>query len=59
MSRRAFMCSTIPEAVTAVENKETVRDELCKQIALWRVAVAFGFVFNLDDFMAGIQSTQG
>jgi len=59
MSRRAFMCSTIPEAVTAVENKETVREELCKQIALWRVAVAFGFVFNLDDFMAGIQSTQG
>jgi hypothetical protein len=56
MSRRAFMCSTIPEAVTAVENKETAREELCKQIALWRVALAFGFVFDLDNFIAGLDS---
>jgi hypothetical protein len=56
MSRRGFMCSTIREAVTAVENKATAREEQCKEIALWRVAVAFGFVFELDNFLAGIDA---
>ena len=54
MSRHGFMCSTIREAVTAVENRETARDELCKQIALWRVALAFGLVFDLGDFLRAI-----
>jgi hypothetical protein len=54
MSRRGLMCSAIRQAVTAVENKETARRELCKEIALWRVALAFGFVFDLDDFVAAI-----
>lgn len=56
MSRRGLMCSAIRQAVTAVENKETARDELCKQIALWRVALAFGFVYDLDDFLAMLGS---
>jgi hypothetical protein len=51
MSSRGLMCSAIREAVTAVENKETARRELCKELALWRVALAFGFVFNLEDFL--------
>ncbi|MDH7601640.1 MAG: hypothetical protein QHI38_05780 [Armatimonadota bacterium] len=55
MSNRGIMCSVIREAVTAVENKETARWELCKQIALWRVALAFGFVFDLDDFLAALR----
>ncbi|MGC8861965.1 MAG: hypothetical protein ACP5R5_04220 [Armatimonadota bacterium] len=59
MSRRGIMCSTIRQAVTAVENKETARDELCKQIALWRVALAFGFVFDLDDFLAALVGSAG
>lgn len=54
MSRRGFMCSTIRQAVTAVENKETAREERCKEIALWRVAVAYGFVFELEDFLVGL-----
>lgn len=54
MSRRGFLCSTIRQAVTAVENKETARDELCKEVALWRVAVAFGFVFDMEDFLAAL-----
>jgi len=54
MSKRGVMCSAIRQAVTAVENKETARDETCKETALWRVALAFGFVFDLDDFLAGI-----
>ncbi len=50
------MCSALRQAVTAVENKETVRGELCKHIALWRVALAFGFVFDVDDFVAALAS---
>lgn len=56
MSRRGLMCSTIRQGVTAVENKETARTELNKQAALWRVALAFGFVFDVHDFTAAISS---
>ena len=55
MRRRGFMCSAIRQAVSAVENKETARHELCKEIALWRVALAFGFVFDVDDFMTALK----
>ena len=50
MARHGCLCSTIREATTAVENRETARRELEKQQALWRVALEFGFVFGLDDF---------
>ncbi len=55
MSRHGIMCSTIREATTAVENRESAREELCKQIALWRVALAFGYVFNLEDFTGALE----
>lgn len=54
MSQRGVMCSAFRQAVTAVENKETARNELCKEIALWRVALAFGFVFDVDEFLAAL-----
>jgi hypothetical protein len=54
MSRHGCLCSTIAEAVTAVENRETARDEREKQQALWRVALEFGFVFHLHDFLAAL-----
>ncbi|MEN6521717.1 MAG: hypothetical protein ABFD46_11285 [Armatimonadota bacterium] len=54
MSRKGIMCSAIRQAVTAVENKETAREEICKQIALWRVALEFGFVFDLYDFLSAL-----
>ncbi len=50
MARQGCLCSTIREATTAVENRETARLELEKQQALWRVALEFGFVFGLADF---------
>jgi len=50
MGRRGYTCSAIRQAVTAVENKETARRELIKEIGLWRVAINFGFVFDVDDF---------
>lgn len=54
MSNRGLMCSTIRQAVTAVENKESARGELARELALWRVALAFGFVFELDDFLSAL-----
>ncbi len=58
MSRRGLLCSTIREATTAVENKETARGEIAKEVALWRVALAFGFVFKLADMLAGLSGVQ-
>lgn len=54
MARHGCLCSTIAEATTAVENRETAREEREKQQALWRVAVEFGFVFALDDFVRAL-----
>ena len=49
------MCSALRQAVTAVENRETARAELCKEIALWRVALAFGFVFDVEDLVKALE----
>jgi hypothetical protein len=54
MRRRGFLCSAIPEAVTAVENRETARDQSEKRQALWRVSLEFGFVFGLRDFLSSL-----
>ena len=55
MSRRGFICSALREAVTAVENKETARQRLGREIGLWRVAVGFGFVFGVEEFKRAIR----
>ncbi|MCG3148675.1 MAG: hypothetical protein PCFJNLEI_02120 [Verrucomicrobiae bacterium] len=49
MQRRGALCSVLRDATTAVENRETARQELVKQIELWRVALYFGFVFRTED----------
>jgi hypothetical protein len=54
MKEHGIMCSALRQAVTAVENKETARGELGKENALWRVALNFGFVFDVDDFIAAL-----
>jgi hypothetical protein len=54
MARHGCLCSTIREAVTAVENRETAPEEREKQQALWRVALEFGFVFGLEDFLTAL-----
>lgn len=51
MSRAGIMCSAIRQGVTAIENSETARTETCKQVALWRVALFFGFVFDDTDII--------
>jgi hypothetical protein len=55
MQKYGLWCSALRGATTAVENRDTARDELCKQIALWRVALAFGFVFDVDDFISALR----
>jgi len=57
MARCGCLCSTIREAVTAVENRETAREEREKQQALWRTSVEFGFVFSLPDFLAALRTS--
>lgn len=52
MSGRGFLCSAFRDATTAVENKESARRQRAKELGLWRVALAFGFVFDVDDFLA-------
>jgi len=59
MSRHGVMCSTIREATTAVENADTARNELAKEVALWRVALAFGYVFDQKDFLAALARIPG
>jgi len=53
--RHGAMCSVIREATTAVENRESAREQRCKELALWRISLAFGFVYELDDFLTGIK----
>jgi len=55
MSKHGILCSALRQATVAVENKDTAGRQLCKEIALWRVALAFGFVFDVDDFVSAIQ----
>lgn len=59
MARHGCICSTIREAVTAVENRETAAGEREKEQALWRVAVEFGVVFGLEDFMGALRLGAG
>ncbi len=56
MRRSGVLCSTITEATTAVENRETARAEREKEQALWRVALEFGLVFSLPDFLHALSA---
>jgi nicotinamidase-related amidase len=58
MSRLGYLCSTIPEAVTAVENKETARQQAEKEQALWRVSLEFGFVFDLNEILGALSTRE-
>lgn len=54
MHKHGVMCSAIRQAVTAVENRESARTEQAKELALWRVALSYGFVFDMDDLLKGL-----
>ena len=59
MQKYGLMCSVLRQATTAVENKESARHEWCKELSLWRVALAFGFVFDVDDFVTALEARAG
>lgn len=59
MQRRGYICSAIRQAVTAIECKETAREQTAKEIALWQVALLYGFVYDADDFIRVLSSTGG
>jgi len=56
MQREGYMCSAVRQAVTAIENKETARAETAKEIALWQVALLYGFVYDADDLTGALRS---
>ena len=51
MSRRGYVCSAVRDATTSVENRESARTQSHQEEALWRVALAFGFVFDTADLL--------
>jgi hypothetical protein len=54
MQGYGILCSALRQATTAVENGATARFELNKETALWRVSLAFGLVFDVDDFITAL-----
>jgi nicotinamidase-related amidase len=56
MARRWYFCSTIREATTAVENKESAQTEAHKEEGLWRVSTGYGFVFDAESFIAALRT---
>jgi len=54
MARLGYSCSTIRQATLATENKETCRDERAKDVTIWHVALHYGYVFDLDPFLAAL-----
>lgn len=56
MRKRGFLCSALRQATTAVENKETARSQLCKEVGLWRVALLYGFVFDVPEFVTAVNN---
>jgi nicotinamidase-related amidase len=58
MSRLGYRCSCIKEAVTAVENKESVVGEQHKEEALWRTSLMFGYIHRADDFIGACEKVK-
>ncbi len=58
LSRAGLLCSTVREATTAIENKETARTESAKELALWRVALHFGFVYGVGELINALPTGQ-
>lgn len=59
MSRRGYLCSIIEDATTAVENRESAREETHKRYGLWVVGLAFGYVFSSDSLLHSLAEATG
>ena len=51
---QAYACSIVRDATTAAEYRETARLELSKQIALCKVSLGSGYVFDSADLIAAL-----
>jgi hypothetical protein len=51
MKQYGLICSAFRQAVTGVENKETARHELGKELGLWTLSVEGGLIFDVDNFV--------
>lgn len=58
MKRYGYLCSTVAEAVSAVENEITAPHRIEYHQALWRVAVEFGFVFHNRDLIKALSNSE-
>lgn len=58
MRRHGAICSIIRQATTAIENKETARQELAKENTLWRIGYAYGFVFDDEEFIRALDGSR-
>jgi len=56
MHRKWYLCSTISDATTALENRDSAREEKHKEYGLWRVASGFGFVFDAQSLIAQLNA---
>lgn len=56
MQPRGYLCSAVRDAVTAVENKESARAQGHRAEGLWRVALAFGYVYDSADLVRALQA---
>lgn len=51
MSRHGVICSIVRDLTTAVENKESCREERHKEYGLWAFSLWGGFVFDRQDLL--------
>jgi nicotinamidase-related amidase len=56
MHRHGILCSVIRDATTAVEMAETARDQIAKELALWRVSIQYGFVFESRELINALNT---
>ena len=58
MVRRGLLCSIVADLTTAVENKESCRDQQHLQYGLWQFASNCGLVFQSGDLMEAFKKLQ-
>lgn len=59
MSRHGYLCSAVPGGCVAIENREAAEAEANLEYALWKTAVMFGYVFDLDELTEALRAAAG
>ena len=55
MSGLGYFCSTVRDATTAVEKRDSARGELLKEEGLWRVSIEFGLVLDSASLISALK----